>query len=377
MASASSWKRMQQGRSSSWLRLALMGVACLAVPLSVSGQVEGKACLEIADIPSWQSEAEGALLLDSGLADNFRLTLDLSSRAIIPNGSESAGYLNAIGLDLHKVFSGDDRDWGTLVVQLYLTRIDDLQRRPFFFDGEDDWELVTRVTNFNFTGLSKGEFNIRVGHFEVPFGLEIPTYSNGTIRQLLNTKNLGLKADWGISFNGELDDFLYEISLTRGSGVHYISEGAPFAIAGRIGTGKNLDLFTPTPGWGLSFLYGDILGPKGTTERFRIGIDGRAYYGPFGIMGELSAGEDEGQSVAAGLAELNWQNPEETLVAYLQTRSLFFDDKNWEKEIGLATGVRLVPDSHWALSGQVERELVTRGDQSPLTLFTLQVRYRF
>ena len=327
-------------------------------------------------VSSSPAGAEAALHLEPGITDNLRTTLDLSSRALIPE-SGSAGYLNAIGLDLHKVFSSPDRDWGTLIVQLYLTRIDDLQRRPFFFDDEDDWELVTRVTNFNYTGLSHGEFNVRVGHFEIPFGLEVPTYSNGTVRQLLNPRNLGLKADWGVSINGELDRFLYEISLTRGSGVHFISEGSPFAVAGRIGTGRNLDLFTPTPGWGLSFLCGDILGPRGTTERFRIGIDGRTYLGPFGIMGEFSAGQDEGQSVFTGLAELNWQNPKESTVAYLQARSLVFEDDDWSREVGTAIGVRLVPDSHWTLSGQIERDLVTRGDQRPVNLFILQARYRF
>ena len=56
-----------------------------------------------------------------------------------------------IGFDMHKVFTGKKGDWGTAVVQGYLTRIDNQKKHPPFFEGEDDWEMVYRIVNFNYT----------------------------------------------------------------------------------------------------------------------------------------------------------------------------------------------------------------------------------
>lgn len=172
-------------------------------------------------------------------AGNLRLTLDLSSRISLSTRRGKVGTEHVIGLDLHKVFSDAEGDWGTLRLQPYLTRIDNLNQRPAFFEDDDDWELVFRFCDFNFTRIGRGRFNIRMGHFEVPYGLEHLLDTNGTLRQFIPGRNLGLKADWGVSINGVFPQFEYEVALTRGTGNEFFHRGEPFALAGRIGTPRD------------------------------------------------------------------------------------------------------------------------------------------
>ena len=77
----------------------------------------------------------------------------------------------AAGLDVHTVIAGKRGDIGTLTFQPYLLRIDDAPAAGGLFEDEHDWALQWRIANFNYTGLGHGRFNVRVGHFEIPFGL--------------------------------------------------------------------------------------------------------------------------------------------------------------------------------------------------------------
>ena len=133
--------------------------------------------------------------------ENLRMTVDLSSRIGLTRGGGTA-YQHVIGLDSHKVISGEGGDWGTVVMQGYLTRIDNQAQHPPFFDGADDTQFVYRIVNLNLTRYGRGRFNVRVGHFEIPFGLEHVINTNGTLRDFMHGPNLGVKADWGAGVNG-------------------------------------------------------------------------------------------------------------------------------------------------------------------------------
>ncbi|MCV6606136.1 MAG: hypothetical protein OIF34_12590, partial [Porticoccaceae bacterium] len=117
---------------------------------------------------SGYSQADGTLTPTASWADNLRFAVDLSSRVSHFDHADETGYTNVAGIDLHKVFSSTEGDIGTLIVQLYWTRIDNLIMRPGFFDGPDDSELVYRIVNFNWTALGPQAPHIRVGHFEIP-----------------------------------------------------------------------------------------------------------------------------------------------------------------------------------------------------------------
>ena len=118
----------------------------------------------------------------SRFRNNLRMTVDLAGRGIIPHkgGNSGSGSVAFIGLDIHKVFSDDNGDFATLIAQPYLTKLNSV-KGPHFFEGDNDWEVVNRIMNVNFTRVFDERMNIKVGHFEVPYGLEQPLNTNGTL----------------------------------------------------------------------------------------------------------------------------------------------------------------------------------------------------
>lgn len=204
------------------LRMATLAAGILASALTLGAQDTRSSgeLLSLEDIGRpLQGQQES--VLDS-LTDNARWAFDLSARGMYNNRANEWYSAFFMGLDLHKVFSGPDGDWGTLVLQPYVMRLDS-PAQPAFFEDHHDWELVYRIFNFNYTGLAGGKFNVRVGHFEIPFGLEHVVNTNGTLHDYMHGPNIGIKADWGVSLNGELETFDYEFSLTRGTGNEWSS----------------------------------------------------------------------------------------------------------------------------------------------------------
>lgn len=308
----------------------------------------------------------------TGTFDNLRWTIDLSARGTYMNDMDDWEGQYAIGLDLHKVFTGPGGDIGTLVFQPYLVRLDNSSYPPFFFDDGDDWELVWRIANFNYTALARGRFNIRLGHFEVPFGLEQNIDTNGTLRQY-TFPDRGIKVDWGASVNGVLTKLEYELSVTRGSGNEIHSAHDPWLVAGRLGSRSDRNLIA-----GLSFLRGEILGGSGTTERTRAGVDLAWYRGPVEILFELSGGEDDDSDTINGLAELSVRNPMETLHGWLQLRHTEKDTATGTDSAGSAAiGLAWEPDRHWSSSCQWIEPLGEFSGMPGDSKFQLQVRYRF
>ncbi len=308
--------------------------------------------------------------------ENLRFTVDLAERPIY---SEHSGlFSNAffLGIDLHKVFSNSEGDWGTLTLQPFLTRLDGVRRRPPFFDDAHDWELVYRICNFNYTKYGEGRRNIRIGHMEVPYGLEQVINTNGTLRDYIHGRNIGVKGDWGVSLNGETDEGEYEVALLRGSGNEWRRREDPYLVAGRIGTPRGEPISI-----GMSALYGDVYrytGPTPTVRRSRIGVDFITGKGPFTVMGDVSIGRDPGTSVVNTVFEIDWHNRHETWLVYNQM--LFFNldlPTGWDTNAINVLGVRWTPDNHWALSGQWSQDITSFAGNSSTGVFALQVRYRF
>jgi hypothetical protein len=303
--------------------------------------------------------------------DNLRWTIDLSTRGTYMTETDEWSGQYALGLDVHKVFTGPKGDIGTLLFQPYLVRLDNDSYPPFFFDDGNDWELVWRITNFNYTALARGRFNIRVGHFEVPFGLEQNLDTNGTLRQF-TFRDRGIKADWGASVNGVLPRLEYEIAVSRGSGNEIHSADDPYLVAGRIGSRSDRNLIA-----GLSLLRGEILGSAGTTERTRLGLDLAWYSGLLEVLFEVSGGEDDGTDTYNALAELSLRNPMENLHGWLQLRHAQMDPATGQDKFSSATvGIEWEPDRHWSLSSQWIEPLEQFSGQDESRKYQLQARYR-
>lgn len=303
--------------------------------------------------------------------DSSRWTIDASARGSRNTDTEKNAQTYALGLDFHKVFSDDSHDVGTLTFQPYLVKISNVARPPFTFDDGDDTELTWRIANFNYTALAQGKFNIRLGHFEIPYGLEYAEDTNGTLRQL-TASDRGIKADWGISLNGILSYLEYEVALTRGSGNEIKSTDNPHVFSGRIGSPSHRNLIT-----GISWFKGDVLTRNGVVERERYGVDVSYFYYQWQFMLESSLGETQGNDTSHSFAEIAWMSPQEHWKSYLQ---LVYQDIDVEQRNDFASywifGLRWQNDDGFDLSAQFKHDLNSASTIETAPDLSLQVRYR-
>lgn len=330
------------------------------------------------------SESDSSELVDftpQSWTDNLRSTVDLSYRPIYSGRTGSFGGFAFAGIDLHKVFTDRKGDWGTLTFQAYWTRMDNQPPMPSIFDDDSDFELVYRILNFNYTGRGKGKTNFRIGHYEIPFGLEQIVNTNGTIRDFTHDENFGFKSDWGVTFNGQASGVEYELGLSRGSGNEWRRRDDPFIVAGRIGTSRDQPVIL-----GISAFYGDVLSFEpagGTIERARVGTDFTFADEKLIWMGELSAGFEDNDRAYTALLEVDWTDAKETWLAYNQIVLRGFGRvTGWDNEFRNSIGVRWTPDQHWTFSSQISHffdalETETLAIDSRGTVLEFQTRYRF
>ncbi len=313
-------------------------------------------------------------LLPAGWTENLRFRIDLSSRQLYSSATDEWYGVEFIGTDLHKVFTGDSGDIGTLTVQGYFTRIEDEAIRPGFANGE--WTYVYRIFNYNHALLPRGRMNLKVGHFEIPMGLEHSINTNGTLRDYTHGRNIGVKADWGVSLNGVLPSAEYEVSVTRGAGNNWETEGDPYIVAGRISTPSHRNLV-----WGVSAMSGDVFVQNSggqTAERQRVGTDLQWYFNQFGLLGEISMGETNGEDTSTGLIELNRTANSGSWMAYAQ---YIHSTRDPDTGPSLDASTVLVGAkwdlTRWDFSLQLSHDLDSFDGNSERNLYVAQARYRF
>lgn len=300
--------------------------------------------------------------------DNLRWSVDVASRSVAHD--EDSFLMNVLGFDMHRVFSANNRDIATLTFQPYIVNFSGKSTTPYYFDGHDT-ELTWRIANFNYHALSNGAMDIRVGHFEVPFGLEQNIDTNGTIRQYSFAER-GIKADWGASVNGVLSGVDYEMSLTRGSGNDISSRDDPYVFAGRIGMPSTNNLIV-----GGSFFEGRVLGPNGSIRKKRLGLDAAWYHKHWELLGEFTVGDDAGSTRQQALVEVSWRNRPENLHIYSQFRR-----QRQELEAGtdtgssFALGVGFSVTRQLSISSQWSTVLNRLGAQKSESELAVQLRYR-
>ena len=200
------------------LMLGLQGAAARADVLPGMVLQIGGPMPALAPAAEERPEAEGLTTADQAVGmgvSDVRFTVDVSSRAEFDDTTDELAWEQALGVDLLHVFSGPSGDLATLTAQLYLTRIDNQSRRSPAFDDDDDLELIYRILNLNVPVLDRGRMNVRVGHFELPYGLEHWVNTNGTLRTFTSEENLGLMIDWGVSVNGVVLSLIHISEPTR------------------------------------------------------------------------------------------------------------------------------------------------------------------
>ena len=308
------------------------------------------------------------------LSDNLRLTFDMSGRFEYDTAREEWSISHYYGFDLFKVLSNKQGDYATILLQGYATGLDNNPAPPFIFDGPTDWEWIYRMFYINWKLAPRDALNLKIGHFEMPFGLEMDIDTNGTLRQFGTAPNLGIKADWGLTLNGVSRGVEYEFGISRGSGFEWETAGSPYAFVGRVGT-------DPTKGsWiGVSGFAAELYRPGTTIQRRRIGVDAGLELGAWTLMGEVSGGNNGSDDALHMIGELNWRDPTEQWFGYGQLRTL--KEKNsgtgWEGTSQSVLGVKWTPDRHWTMSAEWVQNLERTSNGSRDASIRLQMRYRF
>ena len=237
----------------------------------------------------------------------------------------------SVGFEYFRVFSGERGDWVTtdLQVRFPMGHKKRIMRNAyanfnlnFDFDQEKlerilttEWRLMWEFHNVyaNFK-LNRGRSNIKLGHFDVPFGLEPLLDTHPTLLQTQARKNIGFKRDWGLSVNGALPSFDYEVSATLGcGGVKKIwRKDGSYLLSGRIGTPTSEDLQH-----GFSLLYGNVLPAlydeylfESTVSRKRIGLDSQYSYRSYLFKAEVAYGKDEEFDVLSSFLEVDYTVPQ-------------------------------------------------------------------
>lgn len=344
-----------------------------ATPLSFGTPIDPPV---IAEAPAGVPDPDPDALVDPR-PENLRATLDLSTRAIWDADANEWATEQFVGLDLHKVFGDAEGDVATLTVQGYLTRIDNQPRRAPFFESDDDTVFVHRILNLNVVLLDRGRLNLRVGHYELPFGLEQPINTNGTLRQYSNAANLGVVADWGVTLNGQQGRTDWEVGLSRGSGNELDLDGDSWALAGRVGRLVSFD--TSVGASAAVIRLADSFNPVDGQTRWRVGVDGQRDLGPFTLLAEASVGADGDEQRLQVLGECNWRTPAEALLAYGQVE--WFGGERaaggLDQTTSLEAGLRWLATSKWTLSTAYTHEIDAPGDRPRDRLLATQLRYRF
>ncbi len=322
-----------------------------------------------------QAQTKSLNLFPASVQENLRFALDTSARAVYSDKDSELYRAVFLGFDLHKVFSSDRGDIGTLILQGYFTHVPDAEIRPAFLRGENDF--VYRIFNFNYHVLPRSRLNLRLGHFEIPFGLEHVVNTNGTLRDYTHPRNLGVKADWGAAVNGILPWGEYEVSVSRGSGNEWESDGDPLIYAGRIGTKREND-------WsiGLSAMSGKVLAyqaNKITVKRNRVALDVQYRMLQWTALAEVSVGNTEGNDVRNGLFELNQTNTNGTWLTYIQlvNYSQRFSGAGWERARSLKLGAKWDIDEYWDVSVQYTHDFQRFFTTAEDKVLALQARVRF
>lgn len=236
---------------------------------------------------------------------------------------------NSVGFEYYKKFSDEYGDFLTL----------DLQVRTVYDSKEDSRDAFgIEIHNAWLEYKSGLGESIRLGHFDPAFGLEPVLDTHESLLQTLASRNIGFKKDWGLAYKGLFGSYDYQLAAQLGSGMGIRRKDDSFLLTGRISTAQTKDTQI-----GLSFLYGQTLESSQSwtipapelvsgksIRKKRVGIDLQCPLGLFDFKAEVAAGDNDGRTVAGGLAELGFTIPEQqNLKIKMQT---MYWSNSWEEK---------------------------------------------
>lgn len=243
-------------------------------------------------------------------SDNFGFRKELMSEFGLTDDGSSASR-QSVGFELVKKFSSKTKTLIGIDLQGRLVRRDGfvgslndgegMNRPGWFFEYHNAYvELYNLVDGVN----------LRIGHFYVPFGLNLSTDTHGTILQLSNERNFGFDRDWAVGVSGSLGKALrFDAYYLVGSGYAPEFHGQKGLGVARISLGNRYSYEHGLEA-GVSFMAGERLAATGRMETTRGGVDVRYRHAvPTGLVtwtSEVSAGWDDSDSVFTQLHQLDY-----------------------------------------------------------------------
>lgn len=229
-------------------------------------------------------------------AESFQISGGLDGRYINTDGHENDAELEGLFLNFRKVFSDEKGDRLIAVGQL---------------DADHNFkEIKPYQTYLQYKG-PLGKWNIRAGHYILPFGLLSDYDTERLVLRTLEPLSLGIKLDTGVELLGYLGNFDYAVSVSEGVGRNRFTDiDDDKVVTARVGwQGEDINI-------GLSTLIGRVLTEKdsvisdelGSTRFYekRIGLDATKFAGPIILHGEVLFGEDSDIKVGGALLKADY-----------------------------------------------------------------------
>jgi hypothetical protein len=146
-----------------------------------------------------------------------------------------------------------------------------------------------------------GKWNVRGGHFLLPFGLLATYDTERLVLQGLEEASLGIRKDTGIQALGHFGRWDYAVALTLGVGDRRLLP----VDSSRLLTGR-LAYIGDTGQVGLSLLAGRLLPDArneagGVRDEWRLGADATKSLGRLTLRAEALGGATEGRAVGGGI----------------------------------------------------------------------------
>ena len=252
--------------------------------------------------------------------DNFGFRKEIMSEFDISEHGQPASR-QSVGFEVLKKFSSGNATLASFNFQGRLVRRDGFQPVLNDMEGEmrpgwkfeyhnfylDLYNVLNPVLSDQQRGENVGRFNLRVGRFYVPFGLNLQTDTHGTVLQLSNEQNFGFERDWYTGFWGAINEHLnYDAYYLTGSGYDLKYKGQKGLGAVRLSLSNRYSSEHGVEA-GLSIMGGERLAhdTQRPIETRRVGIDGRyrrpVRTGLLTFTSELSGGQDAPDAVYSQL----------------------------------------------------------------------------
>jgi len=246
--------------------------------------------------------------------DNFGFRKEIMSE-FDTNQDGTPASRQSLGFEVLKKFSTATETVAAFDFQARLVRRDGFNPVMNDMEGETraGWAFEYHNLYLDLYNLfhRQGRFNFRVGHFYVPFGLNLQTDTHGTVLQLSNERNFGFERDWYAGLFGPLNRHLnYDAYYLTGSGYDLKYKGQSGLGAFRLSLANRYSSEYGLEG-GVSVLAGERLAANNETIRTRrAGIDGRYRKSiPTDLVTfttELSAGSDTRRYVLTQLHQAEY-----------------------------------------------------------------------